>query len=208
MPRFAWNTRRAETTVARSPHEQAEHGRKLLDLARPMPLDPSSSLARLFNAPVRPGVVAWIGLRPARRTAMTEVGEARLEAGSGLAGDHYGRRDGNRQVTLVAAESLRSIGSHLGREAVAAGDLRRNIVTRGINLIALKGRRFRIGEAILETTGECHPCSRMEETFGAGGYNAVRGLGGITARVVEGGRVRIGDAIEPLDAPDALAGRS
>jgi MOSC domain-containing protein YiiM len=79
---------------------------------------------------------------------------------------------------------------------VAPELLRRNLVTRGINLLALKDRRFRIGAALLEGSGECAPCSRMEETFGPGGYNAVRGHGGITARVIRGGTVRVGDPIE------------
>ena len=62
----------------------------------------------------------------------------------------------------------------------------------GINLHALRGARVRIGAAELEITGECHPCSRMEETFGTGGYNAVRGHGGVTARVCQSGVVRRG----------------
>ena len=77
--------------------------------------------------------------------------------------------------------------------------MRRNLVTQGMNLVALKARRFRIGTALLETTDECHPCSLMEITLGVGGYNAARGLGGITARVVEGGVIRVGDAIERID---------
>ena len=107
---------------------------------------------------------------------------------------------GARQVTLIEAESLRSIASHLGRSDVDPHELRRNIVVRGINLMALKGRSFSIGTALLEASGECHPCSRMEEILGLGGYNAVRGLGGITARIVRSGLVQLGDAVEPAEA--------
>ena len=77
--------------------------------------------------------------------------------------------------------------------------VRRNIVIDNLNLLALKERRFRIGEAILQTTGECHPCSRMEEILGVGGYNAVRGQGGITAKVLQSGVVKLGDVVERLD---------
>jgi hypothetical protein len=69
----------------------------------------------------------------------------------------------------------------------------------GINLLALKDKRFRVGAALLEGSGECAPCSRMAETFGPGGYNAVRGHGGITARVIEGATIYIGDAVERAD---------
>ncbi|BBF82035.1 MOSC domain protein [Asticcacaulis excentricus] len=81
--------------------------------------------------------------------------------------------------------------------SVQAHALRRNVVTSGINLLALKDKRFQLGVAVLEYTGECHPCSRMEEIFGVGGYNAVRGRGGITARVITGGRFRVGDLMVP-----------
>lgn len=77
-------------------------------------------------------------------------------------------------------------------------DLRRNVVTHGIHLLALKEKRFQIGSAVLETTGECRPCSRMEEILGVGGYNAVRGLGGITARIVKSGTVSVGDELVVL----------
>jgi MOSC domain-containing protein YiiM len=163
-----------------------------------MPLNPSSPLARLINGPVHPGKVVWIGLRPRRKLAMSAVETVLLDSDTGLAGDHYASRGGERQVTLIQAESLHSIASHLGRSEVSANDLRRNIVTEGINLMALKDRQFRIGDAVLQTTGECHPCSRMEEVLGVGGYNAVRGFGGITARVVKGGAIRIGDGVEAL----------
>jgi MOSC domain-containing protein YiiM len=123
---------------------------------------------------------------------------ALLAAGRGLVGDRYGNAGGARQLTLIEAESLEAIASHLGRERVDGSEVRRNVVVRGINLVALKGRRFRIGAALLEASGECHPCSRMEEVLGVGGYNAMRGLGGITARVIEGATIRIGDAVVPV----------
>ncbi len=149
-----------------------------------------------------PGRLVWIGLRPARRAPMVSVDEARLEPGRGLEGDRWrGAGDGARQVTVVAQEHLTAIASFLGRPAVEPQQLRRNLVVAGLNLFALKGRRFRIGGALLEWSGECHPCSRMEEEFGPGGYNAVRNHGGITARVVEVGVITVGDGVMrlPLD---------
>jgi MOSC domain-containing protein YiiM len=164
------------------------------------PFAAGSALARLLDAPVRPGRVEWLGLRPLRHAPLAEVAEAELSPEEGLLGDHYrSRTTGARHLTLIGAEDLAAIAAHLGREAVTPGELRRNVVTRGINLLALKDRRFRLGSAMLETTGECHPCSRMELILGDGGYNAVRGHGGITARVLEGGTVRVGDAVARLD---------
>ena len=167
-----------------------------------MALNPSSSLARLFDAPVRPGVVVWIGLRPARAAPIDQVESAELETGRGLVGDRFTRLGGARQVTLIAAESLAAVASCLGVDAVSPETTRRNIVTRGINLLALKDRRFRIGDALLETSGECHPCSLMEQLLGVGGYNAMRGHGGITARVIAGGQIRIGDSVTRVDRAD------
>lgn len=162
-------------------------------------LNPASPLARLLDGPLRPGAVRWIGLRPARRVAMQAVASAMLDPAGGLVGDRYSGRGGARQVTLIQAEHLPAIAAYLGLAGVAPERLRRNLVVSGLNLLALKGRRFRLGAAVLEMTGECHPCSRMEEEFGPGGYNAVRGHGGITARVVSGGPVLLGDAVARED---------
>ncbi|MEI6159566.1 MAG: MOSC domain-containing protein [Roseococcus sp.] len=161
-----------------------------------MSLPPDSPLARLLDGPMAPGRLTWIGLRPERRAPVRPMDKARLEPGRGLEGDRWrGAVTGGRQVTLIAAEHLAAIAGFLGREAVAPEELRRNLVIAGVNLLALKGRRFRLGAALLEYSGECHPCSRMEEVLGPGGYNAVRGHGGITARVVEGGVIRLGDSL-------------
>jgi MOSC domain-containing protein YiiM len=170
-----------------------------------MPFHPASSLAALIAAPVRAGRVEWIGARPAPREPMRAAPVAALAAGRGLVGDRYGNAGGARQVTLIEAESFVAIAGYLGRDAVPADALRRNLVVRGINLLALKGRRFRVGDALLEMSGECHPCSRMEEALGVGGYNAVRGRGGITARVIAGATIRVGDVVAPV-ADDVSAG--
>ena len=161
-------------------------------------LNASSPLARLMNAPVRPGVIEWIGVRPERRAPMRVVEAAELDPAEGVIGDRYAGKSGSRHVTLIGRADLAAIADFLGLDEVPPDLLRRNIVVSGVNLLALKEKRFRLGGALLEMTGECHPCSRMEEIFGEGGYNAVRGHGGITARVLEGGEVRLGDALSVL----------
>jgi len=151
-------------------------------------------------APIRPGTVTWLGLRPARLAPMLMPAVLTLTPGQGVLGDHYSSAtQGARQVTVIAAEHLTAIGSYLGQDSAPPELLRRNVVVRGINLGALKSRRFRLGGALLEHSGECHPCSKMERLLGTGGYNAVRGHGGITARVLEGGEVRLGDPLVSVD---------
>lgn len=140
-----------------------------------------------------------IGVRAARGRPMQAVDVADAVAGKGLVGDRYAGTSGKRGVTLLQAEHLPVIAALAGLEAVDPVVLRRNLVVRGIPLIALKGRRFRVGDAVLEGTGPCDPCSKMEAALGAGGFNAMRGHGGLCARVVEGGSIRLGDAVRALD---------
>ncbi len=156
----------------------------------------ASPLAQLLKAPMRPGIVTWIGLRPARREALETVEQAILDPAVGVIGDHYrSRGQRTRQVTLIQAEHLAAIASYLGLQDLPPDRLRRNIVVSGINLLALQNEQIQLGEAVIEGTGACHPCSRMEAEFGPGGYNAVRGHGGITARIVTAGLVRVGDTV-------------
>ena len=156
---------------------------------------PDSELGRLFAQFPRAGRVQWIGLRPARDVAMRAVSEAEAKAGHGLAGDRYASGSGKRGLTLIQAEHLPVIAALAGHAEIAPELLRRNLVVSGIPLIALKGRRFRIGDVLLEGTDPCDPCSRMEDALGAGGYNAMRGMGGLCARILEGGSLRVGDAV-------------
>ncbi|MEM7039780.1 MAG: MOSC domain-containing protein [Bacteroidota bacterium] len=151
------------------------------------------------------GRVAWIGLRPARKAPMEEPEAVAALEGRGLDGDRAAekKRGGKRQVTLIMGEHLDAAAAILGQEKVDPGLVRRNIVTRGINLLALKEGRVRIGEAVLEFTGPCHPCSRMEKNLGKGGYNAMRGHGGWCAKVISGGEIRLGDAVEWMELEKA-----
>lgn len=157
------------------------------------------TIAELIRRHARSGRVEWIGLRPARREEVRSVEEA-LADDAGLVGDR-GRR-GPRAVTLIQWEHLSVIGALLDARPVDPTLLRRNIAVSGINLLGLKGREIRVGEALLRVTGPCAPCSRMEEVLGEGGYAAVRGHGGVTAEVVAGGSIRLGDAVMPADAID------
>ena len=153
------------------------------------------TLKQLINNLPQQGKVEWIGVRPEKRKALTAL-ETVSVLDRGLDGDHYSGRSGNRSVTLIQAEHIDAIASLLHRDKIEPHELRRNIVISGINLLALKDREFRIGTAVLKMTGLCHPCSRMEETFGTGGYNAVRGHGGINARVISPGEIRLQDKVE------------
>lgn len=161
------------------------------------------SIAELMNSLPQKGKVVWIGLRPTRAGVISEVKEVKVNLENGLEGDHYqGNNEKKRQVTLIQSEHLDAVASILQKEKIDPALTRRNIVVRGINLLSLKDRKFLIGTALLEMTGECHPCSRMEENLGEGGYNAMRGHGGITARVIREGIVRVDDFVSLWNEDD------
>ena len=156
-----------------------------------------SPLAKLMTTHARHGRVEWLGVRTERRGAVEAVRHAVITE-NGLEGDHR-TRPGKRAVTLIQAEHLPVIAALAGEGAEVTWErLRRNIVVSGVNLLALRDATFRVGTATLRGTGICAPCSRMTEYFGPGGYNAVRGHGGILAEVLESGEVAIGDALTPI----------
>lgn len=153
------------------------------------------SIAYLTSQFAQSGTVEWIGIRENRGAPLLSVTTVKAKAGIGLAGDHYSSKNGKRQVTLIQKEHLSAVASMLGKQEIDPGLIRRNIVVSGINLAALKDKEFKVGNTVLKYTGECHPCSRMEENLGHGGYNAMRGHGGITCKVIESGDIAVGDLV-------------
>ena len=167
----------------------------------------SSSQKRLFARYLEDlpaGELSWIGLRPERRAEIVEVSSVQAIAGSGLEGDHRFENTlgSGRQVTLISEEYVGQIAHFLSLsgEAVVANArlarlLRRNLVIKGMNLEALRYQQFSIGGAIFEAGAICHPCLRMEELLGKGGIAAMVGHGGLCLKVVQSGKITVGDAV-------------
>ncbi len=143
------------------------------------------------------GTLVWIGIRPARKQTLLTPENIMADSTQGLVGDRYSGRSDKRQVTLFQQEHIQAIESYTGK-SISPEIFRRNLLVQGINLLSLKDQTFQIGEASLQLTGLCHPCSQMEQALGIGGYNAMRGHGGITARVVSGGIMKLGDNVTVL----------
>lgn len=172
-------------------------------------------LRELTRRFARGGRLEAIWLRPGRGIPMIGVPEAAALAGRGLEGDRamLSRVEGGkRQVTLLQAEHLPVIAALCAKAEVRAEQLRRNLVVSGLNLLAARSlfsdqpMRLAIGaEVLLEVSGPCEPCSRMEATVGPGAYNAMRGHGGVTARVLQGGRLRLGDSVRVVVADESGA---
>ena len=172
----------------------------------------SGDLRALTRQFPRLGRLDFIFLRPARRAPAISVTEATAIACRGLDGDRSSialptkPEGGKRQVTLIQAEHLPVIAALAGMVAIDAADLRRNLVVSGLNILAAKSlfkdqpMLLQIGAVRFEISGPCEPCSRMDEVLGAGGYNVMRGHGGLTARVLSGGVLRVGDVVlcEPM----------
>ena len=148
------------------------------------------------------GVVEEIFVTSKGSQAMERVDEVRTVEGCGIEGDRYCEGTGFWtqygdvcEVTLIEGEDLDFIEEELGI-GVKDGQHRRNIITRGVRLLDLRKKRFRVGEALLEFDRSRPPCKHVQDLSEPGMTRALKNRGGICARVVEAGRIRAQDAIE------------
>jgi MOSC domain-containing protein YiiM len=175
-----------------------------------------SDMRELSRQFVQSGKLERILLRPERRAPIVEVTSTLAISDRGLQGDRSALKApsvasaSKRQVTLIQAEHITAVASFLGLASLDAALLRRNLVVSGINLLAARSLFadqaliLQIGKVTLHITGPCEPCSYMEEVLGTGGYNAMRGHGGINARILYGGVLSVGDKVSVRLAQPSL----
>lgn len=141
------------------------------------------SVVHIFIAPVKGA--------PARGVDFVEALEGR-----GLEGDRYAERSTDGHVTLIESEHIEAFARATGFE-MRPDMPRRNLVTRGVRLNDLKGRRFRVGEALLEAFELCEPCRLFAKRTHPEAIRFFAGKGGLRAKIISGGLIRVGDAIAP-----------
>jgi MOSC domain-containing protein YiiM len=147
--------------------------------------------------PVSEGVVEQIAISPEHEVLPAPVARVRVVAGQGLEGDRNFAPDGaapGEAITLIESEALaglrRDTGIELSHEAS-----RRNVLTRGIDLNALVGKRFRVGEVLCEGVELCEPCNHLQKLTQPGVLRGLVHRAGLRADVLEGGTIAPGDAV-------------
>jgi hypothetical protein len=146
------------------------------------------------------GSIVSIQLCVGHRDPMNVVESARMREGYGIEGDRHAVSEGlrtKRQVLLIDQETL-------SKFELSPGEVRENITTSGIDLHSLsEGQRLALGdEAVVEITGHCAPCSRMDE-IREGYSTALEGHRGMLASVVRGGQVAVGHTVEASEGSGA-----
>jgi MOSC domain-containing protein YiiM len=142
------------------------------------------------------GRVEGIFITPEHGELPQPVERVNAVAGQGLEGNRYFAEDAEpgRALTLVAAEAVEAMGAEHGI-ALEPRETRRNVVTRGVDVNALVGKRFRIGDVECEGVELCHPCRHLESLTKPGIIKGLAHRGGLNADILEGGEISVGDPI-------------
>jgi MOSC domain-containing protein YiiM len=156
-------------------------------------------------SPADNSVVEALFIGPTPRAPLQEVNQVLSVAGHGLEGDRMYRREGSpsrkdgpdRELTLIEAEAVEAVNRDCG-VVLKPIETRRNVVTRGVALNHLVGKRFRVGTALLQGLRLCEPCDHLESLTRPGVREALLHRGGLRAQILEGGVIKVGDPISPL----------
>ena len=156
------------------------------------------------------GVLTGIWFTPVAAAPMRRVPSARLVPGRGLEGDRYALGGGTwarypdleKQLTLIDAADVAAVAAQVG-VPLTPGDTRRNLVTAGVDLPALVGRWFAVGDALLFGVKRCPPCTHLERLTGARLVKAMVHRGGINAAVFASALIAEGAVVRPVSEEEA-----
>jgi MOSC domain-containing protein YiiM len=142
------------------------------------------------------GVVEQIAIAAERHALPAPVASVRAAAGHGLEGEYHWSEapEPGQAITLIAAEALAGLTEDTGIELSHEAS-RRNVLTRGIDLNALVGRRFKVGEVECEGVELCEPCNHLAKLTERGVLRGLVHRGGLRADILSGGRIAVGDAV-------------
>ena len=169
------------------------------------PLDPALPAGPLPAAARTTGTVEGLYVAPAAEARCEAVETVDAVAGRGLRGDRYFDGRGTfgspgatgHELTLIEAEALEALAADAGI-ALDPADARRNVVTRGVDLNALAGRRFVIGDVEIAGRRWCEPCAVLQRLTTPGVLRGLVHRGGLRADIVRGGTIARGDDVRPL----------
>jgi MOSC domain-containing protein YiiM len=132
--------------------------------------------------------------RPAGGHPIIECDEVLCVAGRGILGDRFFDHKENYkgQITFFASEVFEDVCWELGVRGQSPGVLRRNVITVGVDLNSLIGVEFVLQEVRFAGVEECRPCYWMDQALAPGAEAALRGRGGLRARILDDGTLRVG----------------
>ena len=148
------------------------------------------------------GRLVGIALRAARLEPMEEVNSASITLAAGLEGDHKGAKFPDRQLTVLSVEAWRLAAEDAGKPDLPWTSRRANLLVESVLLPRAAGGVLRVGEVVLEVTGQTVPCKRMDDTLpGLRKSLHADWRGGVTCRVQQGGLVKLHDPVAVLVSP-------